>query len=117
MKHTTTMKAWVNTQETLNHPENSAHHAPGSQEHDFNIVSNKYISNHDDKEKMDHEACVRLAASKFWQTHEYNTITGEFCDPQKESEYLRTSQLVSEKKASMPESAISHLASNKEKEQ
>merc|ERR1711865_343386 len=103
LKHTDTMQAWTKKQATLNHPETIAHRAPGTQEHDFSIVTNKYTDQHEDKQRMDSEAALKLAASKFWQTHDFNVVTGKFYDPQKESNYLSTSKDVSQQTASMAE--------------
>ena len=83
MKNTHALKDWNRQQNRLEHPESVAHHAPGTQEHDFNIVSNKYLDDHKGKSKMDDEAALTLAANKYWRTHNYDPISGKFCDPEK----------------------------------
>lgn len=54
---------------------------------DFNVVSNKYLSNHDEKQAMDNEAMKHLAAEKFWKSHNYDAVAGVFYDPAKEADY------------------------------
>jgi hypothetical protein len=105
MKDTANMKAWINSQGSITHPEKLVHHAPGTQEHDFNIVSNKYMTNHDDKERMDNDAAKALAASKYWQTHNYDAIAGKFCDPQKENQFQTFSKTMSNQTAGVPAAA------------
>lgn len=54
---------------------------------DFNIISNKYLSNHDEKQEQDDEAARHLAAEKYWKSHNYDPVEGVFVDPAKEAEY------------------------------
>ena len=54
---------------------------------DFNIISNKYITNHSAKDAIDKEVARVGAAKKFWQTRDFNPLTCSFYDEAKEKEH------------------------------
>ena len=69
------------------HAHSKKAHAPTSQVLDFDIISNKYQSDHEKKDVLDQEAQKMLAGEKFWGTHNYNAIEGTFYDNQKEEHF------------------------------
>ena len=50
---------------------------------DYNIISNKYILNHEDKDAIDKEMSRVVAAEKYWQTRDFNPLTCSFYDERK----------------------------------
>lgn len=59
---------------------------------DFNIISNKYITNHQTKDAIDKEMARVGAAEKFWQTRDFNPLTCTFYDERKEADYKQRSE-------------------------
>jgi hypothetical protein len=55
---------------------------------DYNIISNNYKFNHEDKIKADVEISKLNAAKNYWKTHDYDPIQAKFYDKAKEEEYL-----------------------------
>lgn len=53
---------------------------------DFNIVSNKYLQNHDEKARTDLNFYKQQAAEEYWKTHDYDIFTCQYIDPSKEQE-------------------------------
>ena len=51
---------------------------------DYNIVSNKYLEHHDDKIVADEMILRAEAAQRYWKTHDFDPVRGEFCDGSKE---------------------------------
>merc|ERR1711969_94956 len=41
---------------------------------DYNIISNRYLRGHRTKVGTDADAAMKLAAHRFWQTHDYNPV-------------------------------------------
>ena len=54
---------------------------------DFNILSNRYVDNHDAKVHLEREIQRRSAAAKYWETHDYEPLMGKFLHPDKEAQY------------------------------
>jgi hypothetical protein len=77
---------------------------PTSQQHDFNLISNKYIKDHEKKEYLDRQGSQQLAADKFWRTHNFDPVGGTFYDDGKEAEYQRALK-VSENEQGMVQAA------------
>ena len=57
---------------------------------DYNIVSNRYIDQHEGRSKIDKEQQKERAAQRFWETHDYNPVLGKFYDPEKEQFFENT---------------------------
>ncbi|KAL1500218.1 hypothetical protein AB1Y20_012887 [Prymnesium parvum] len=57
---------------------------------DFNILSNKYREEHEDKMLLEREVQRRTAARKYWETHDYDPLTGRYLDAHKEQAYVKT---------------------------
>ena len=54
---------------------------------DFNILSNRYVEQHDAKVTLEREIQRRQAAQKYWETHDYEPLLGHYIDPNKEERY------------------------------
>ncbi|KAL3911618.1 MAG: hypothetical protein SGPRY_008625 [Prymnesium sp.] len=54
---------------------------------DYNILSNQYREEHDEKIKLEGEVLRRTAAKKYWDTHDYDPLIGRYVDPSKEEAY------------------------------
>jgi len=57
------------------------------QPRDYNVLSNKYKRDHERRTAEEDERARRRAAEKFWATHDYNIMTQEFYDPDKEAQF------------------------------
>ncbi len=51
---------------------------------DYNIVSGKYVNHHSKRVAIDRAKNSERAAERFWQTHDFNPVAGEFYDREKE---------------------------------
>merc|ERR1712039_1126211 len=67
---------------------------------EYDILSNKYADAHDDKIALEAEINRRVAAKKYWETHDYDMMSGEFVDPAKEQQ-MQQKQKDSEEAQSM----------------
>mgnify|MGYP001114711110 FL=1 len=56
---------------------------------DFDIINNRYKRNHEAKAKLDEDYYIQEAAEKYWKTHDYDPVVGEFVDEEKEKAYQR----------------------------
>jgi len=56
---------------------------------DYNIITNRYLELHEDKSNTDKLIEKHELAEKYWKTHVYDHVTGQFYDPKKEEEYLK----------------------------
>lgn len=56
---------------------------------DFNILSNRYVEQHDDKVKLEREIQRRTAAVKYWETHDFEPLLGHYLQPDKEAAYQK----------------------------
>ena len=54
---------------------------------DFNILSNRYIEQHDTKVQLEREIQRRTAAQKYWETHDYEPLLGHYVMPEKEARF------------------------------
>ena len=54
---------------------------------DFNILSNRYVEDHDAKVSLEREVQRRSAALKYWETHDYEPLLGKYVDPEKEAKF------------------------------
>jgi len=77
-----------NVDESAGQPKPRLQHVAGLPR-DFNILSNKYRDSHDDKIQLEKEVMRRTAAKKYWETHDYDPLTCNYLDPEKEHAYLR----------------------------
>lgn len=53
----------------------------------YNIVSNKYLENHDTKIVDDDKILRNEAAIKYWKTHDFDVVNCKYYDKEKEDEY------------------------------
>ena len=56
---------------------------------DFDVISNKYRQDHEEKTKIDTDVARENAARKFWKTHDFNLVTCKLYDKDKEKTYRR----------------------------
>jgi hypothetical protein len=54
---------------------------------DYNIISNKYLELHQEKTQIDKEIERLTAAKKYWKNHDFDAVTGEYYDPEKEQKF------------------------------
>jgi hypothetical protein len=54
---------------------------------DYDVITNKYRNNHEEKLKADFEISRLNAAKNYWKTHDYDFIQGKYIDEKKENEY------------------------------
>lgn len=54
---------------------------------EYNVVTNKYIQNHDAKVKTNDEIMKAEAARAYWKRNNYDLIRGQFFDESKEAAF------------------------------
>ena len=54
---------------------------------DYDVISNKYNENHDQKYILNDNIHKLEAANKYWKTHNFNPVLGSFYDPKKENKF------------------------------
>jgi len=54
---------------------------------DYDIVSNLYASDHEQRTRQELEGEAQRLSEKYWKTHGYNPVYGKFYDAQKEEEF------------------------------
>lgn len=64
------------------------------QPREYDLLSNEYKRDHARRTSEDHERARRIAAERFWATHDYNIMTTEFHDPRKEAHFQQAKQAV-----------------------
>lgn len=55
---------------------------------DYNIISNKYWTNHKDKTLSDMANNQQYLQSKYWNTHDFNLVNCAYYNEEKEKEYV-----------------------------
>jgi len=55
----------------------------------YDLLSNKYKENHEEKVILDKEIHNLNSAKKFWERNKFNPISIKFNDPDKENEFQR----------------------------
>lgn len=56
---------------------------------DFNVISNKYCEDHEERSAADIERMRRDISERYWRTHVYDPLRQEYYDDAKEEEYTR----------------------------
>eukprot|EP01138_Halocafeteria_seosinensis_P010260 gb/GECG01010478.1/.p1 GENE.gb/GECG01010478.1/~~gb/GECG01010478.1/.p1 ORF type:complete len:440 (+),score=75.14 gb/GECG01010478.1/:1-1320(+) len=72
----------------------------------FDIISNKYAQNHEEKEKEELEKEKQLAEEKWWQAHDFDLLTGSYYDSQKDKEAAEREKKEKEKKKEKAEAQL-----------
>jgi hypothetical protein len=49
----------------------------------YDLVSNRYLSDHEARDAVDREVARRAAADRYWQTRDFNPLTSSFYDGEK----------------------------------
>ncbi len=55
---------------------------------EYNVVTNKYIVNHDMKVKTNDEIMKAEAARAYWKRNNFDPIRGQFYDASKEEQFI-----------------------------
>ena len=55
----------------------------------FDVISNRYLQDHDKKTSEDLQSLRSEAQLRYWQTHNYDPVVGRYYDNSKESEYKK----------------------------
>ena len=55
----------------------------------FDVISNRYLEDHDKKVGKDLSNLRKEAQVRYWQTHNYDPVVGRYYDGEKEGEYAR----------------------------
>lgn len=54
---------------------------------EFNVISNEYFEDNEQRQNIEFERIKADVVSKYWKTHDYDFIKGEYIDGQKEARY------------------------------
>ena len=57
--------------------------------HDYNIITNRYLELNEEKINTDKMIEKYELAEKYWKTHVYDPVAGQFYDPKKEEKFLK----------------------------
>lgn len=63
---------------------------------DFNIVSNEYYENPQEKKREEYENLKSRVLTKYWETHDYDAIKGTYFSQEKEQIYQTQKQIIAE---------------------
>ena len=63
-------------------------HRLGPPPRDFNVLSNKFIKSHEEREDLEHQKVVDHVTKKYWQTHDFDLLRGRYYDSEKEKDFL-----------------------------
>lgn len=63
---------------------------PSTNKRDFNLINNQFFENHQEKIKQDYDHMKEHILDKYWKTHDYDIVKGEYCDFGKEVNYQNT---------------------------
>jgi hypothetical protein len=64
---------------------------------EFNILSNKFLTNHDQKTTQSHENMLNELREKYWRTHGYDPLKGVMYSEEKEQNLKKTEKMEVEK--------------------
>lgn len=67
---------------------------PVIKKREFNIVSNKYFENEDEKLEKEYEKLKNRVVSKYWEHHDYDIIKGKYFDVNKEKKFQDQKELL-----------------------
>ena len=63
---------------------------------DFDVTTNRFIKNDEQRKRDEYEVMKEHVVKKYWKTHDYDIVKGEYCDPNKEANFLQTREIVSQ---------------------
>ena len=55
---------------------------------DYNIVTNRYVEFHEEKEQTNLDIAKAEAAKEFWKTRDFDPIRGQYFDGDKETTFV-----------------------------
>jgi len=61
----------------------------GKAQREFDLVSNRYVVAHDEKTQLNDDIYRAEAAQKFWKTRDYNPLSIEYYDKEKETTFQK----------------------------
>lgn len=64
----------------------------GSRE--FNILSNRYYVNDDGRQREDYERLKADVLEKYWKTHDFDPIVGQYIDGEKEAKFREQREVI-----------------------
>lgn len=67
---------------------------PINKNREFNIVSNHYYKNHDDRKMEEYEQTRDHVVTRYWETHDFDPIKVEYYDKNKEETFLQQRDLL-----------------------
>ena len=57
---------------------------------EYNVINNRYLEHHDEKEKANIDIQRLEAAKAFWETHDYDLVNARYFDKDKEDQFVKT---------------------------
>ena len=69
---------------------------PEGKNREFNIVSNKFYKNDEDRRREEYERTKEHVLQKYWETHDYNPIKAKYYDVNKEQTYQEQRHILEE---------------------
>lgn len=65
-------------------------------EREFNIISNDFYDNPEERKSQDYAQLKKHVLKKFWETHDYDPVKGVYYSPEKEELYQQQKQILNE---------------------
>ena len=81
-------------------------HTTGKYPRHFDVLSNRYLEQHEQKEALDKEVALRQAADRFWQTRNFNTVTGQFYDDSRDARVSQEAQAAEQRRVLAAQAAL-----------
>ena len=69
---------------------------PEGKNREFNIVSNKFYKNDEDRRREEYERTKEHVLEKYWESHDYNPIKAKYYDVNKEQKYQEQRHILEE---------------------
>ena len=55
---------------------------------DYNIITNRYLELNEEKQNTDKLIEKYELAEKYWKTHVYDPVSGQYYDPKQEEDFI-----------------------------
>ena len=59
------------------------------EQRDYNNITHQYYSRHEEKQQAEEVSNAQSLQRKYFESHHYDPVVGQFCDPRKEAEWRR----------------------------
>jgi hypothetical protein len=66
-----------------------------SNQREFNVISNRYLLNDEERQHQDYESTKNDVVKKYWKTHDFDIVKGEYLDENKETKFKEQRTLLS----------------------